>query len=130
MQALERLAASSGATVHSPLYDVSFIAALAAAGGRLGAGDRAATIERWLAAALPRAIAARQTKALFDEVFWRAHSRAQVHDWDGGGIDSSLVDPETLRATWNAERPNSRSALLLQSVWLAQSPPGSTCRAR
>jgi hypothetical protein len=73
------------------------VTALAHVGGRLGAGDRSATLERWFAPVLPRALDCRHDNALFGEVFWREASRRFPRERDGGETDSSLIDEVGVR---------------------------------
>jgi hypothetical protein len=84
-------------------------------------GDRRATLEALLGSLLPRALAGRDTKALFDEVFWAGGAGRLAGTWDGAaGIDAPLVDAQTLREIWSQPRPDPRTALLLQQVALDQ----------
>jgi hypothetical protein len=120
LRSLELLAAAAGCEVASPLLAPAFVTALAQAGGRLGAGDRLATLERWFAPVLPRALDGRRDKALFGQVFWRAASLAFAREWDGGDTDAGLIDENGLRREWRSERPSTRTALLLQQQWLTR----------
>lgn len=68
-------------------------------------------------------ILSRSTKAHFDEVAWGPRSRAFASEWDGDIGDPSiddLIDPEALRRNWSADRPDFRSAILLQAARLAR----------
>jgi asparagine synthase (glutamine-hydrolysing) len=129
LRSLELLAAAAGCQVASPLLAPEFVAALAHAGGRLGAGDRLATLQRWFAPVLPRSLDGRRDKALFGQVFWREASLAYAKEWEGGDTDAGLIDEKGLRREWRSERPNTRTALLLQQQWLTQdrasAPTGS-----
>jgi hypothetical protein len=121
LQTLELLAADAGASVAHPLLDVRFLSALAAAGGRLGIGDRAATIDGLLGEVLPAALRGRRDKALFDGVYWQAPARELMSHWDGEGVDPELVDVRALRSFWHAPMLRPRTAHLLQQAWLAES---------
>jgi hypothetical protein len=120
LRSLELLATAAGCEVDSPLLAPAFVTALARAGGRLGAGDRLATLERWFAPVRPRALEDRRDKALFGQVFWRETSLAFARSWEGGESDLSLIDESGLRREWRSERPSTRTALLLQQQWLAR----------
>jgi asparagine synthase (glutamine-hydrolysing) len=119
LSSLELLAAGAGCQVASPLLAPSMVEALALAGGRTGVGDRRATLERWFAPALPRALDGRRDKALFGQVFWRERSLTFAREWDGGETDPGLIDEHGLRREWRSERPDNRTALLLQQQWLS-----------
>ena len=60
---------------------------------------------------LPHEVTHRSTKAVFTEVFVAAHSRAFAQQWNGSGVDESLVDPDRLRevvAGPGVRRPNGK----------------------
>ena len=111
-------AAERAALVAHPLATSSFAAALARAGGRLGFGDRTATMRALCGDLLPEALLARSSKATFGEVFWGDHARRFAERWDGSGVDGETVDPDALRRAWLAPSPDARAALLLQAAWL------------
>jgi asparagine synthase len=113
------LAADTDTLLLHPLVDVGFLAALARTGGRLGFGDRTATMRAVFAETLPDALLTRSTKARFDEVIWRRESREFAQRWDGSGVDQRLVDPMALRREWLKPQPDARTAMLLQSAWLS-----------
>jgi hypothetical protein len=83
LRSLELLAGAAGCEVLSPLLAPAFVTALAQADGRLGAGDRLATLKRWFAPVLPRVLEGRRDKALFGEVFWREPSLKFARGWEG-----------------------------------------------
>jgi hypothetical protein len=68
---------------------------------------------------LPEAIRERTDKAAFFQPFVHRHSRAFIASWDGGGVDTELVDVDGLRRTWEEPMVDARSYALLQSAWLA-----------
>jgi asparagine synthase (glutamine-hydrolysing) len=115
---LRLIADRVGAGVLSPLLDPAFACSAARAGGRAGFGSRLETVRALFADAFPRALLSRSDKALFDQVLWREPARAAIRSWDGRGLEPELVDAETLRAVWSGDPVDSRSALLLQSVFL------------
>lgn len=122
-QSMNRLAHGVGATNINPLLEPGFVDALALAGGRLGFGDRRATITALFADVMPLAVLERRDKARFDEVFWGEATRALTREWDGEALDERLVDPAALRTLWSTGQPHARTALLAQQVWLAAQPP-------
>ena len=119
---LALLAADSGAQGVHPFLDARVVAATARRFGARGPADRTAAMLRLFGDLLPFDVSARGTKARFDEVFLTERSRAFAAGWDGGGVDTSLVDPERLAREWRGPRPSARSLLLMQSAWLATRP--------
>jgi asparagine synthase (glutamine-hydrolysing) len=118
LRSLRRVGDASGVTVSAPLLDDRFVAALAGAGGARGWTNRA-TVMRFLAQdLLPDALLSRGDKAVFTTSFFNEHTRRFAKAWSGGGLDTELVDPETVREAWLAPEPDVRSALLLQIAWL------------
>jgi hypothetical protein len=118
---LQELAADAGTRALLPLVDPGFIAAVARAGGRRGFTTRLAAVAALLGEIVPNAILERRTKAVFGEGFWRSPARTLAREWDGDGVDPSLVDIPALRSIWRArELPPFRTALLIQQVWLSR----------
>jgi asparagine synthase (glutamine-hydrolysing) len=119
---LAMVARDGGVTIGHPLLDPGFLGALARQGSVLGMGDRARIAARVAGAALPSAVTARRTKALFDGAFWSEPSRRFVERWDGGGVDPALVRANALRIEWQGSLGGIGTAMLLQSAWLAAQP--------
>ena len=112
------LGQASGVRVEAPLLDPRFVSALARAGGARGWGDRGATMRAVADGVLPDALLDRRDKAAFNATFFGDATRRFAAEWSGSGVDSSLVDPDTLRLEWSDESPNYYSAMLLQLAWL------------
>lgn len=126
-------AGEHGAVAVHPLLDRRFLASLARSGGRYGYADRAAAIRAIFADAVPDRTVSRSTKADFTWAFWGPESRRFAEEWDGRGVDATLVDPEALREAWLAEKPDFRSACMLQAAWLesaAEAEQQVDCRAQ
>lgn len=125
-RSVELLGADYGVAVCSPFLDPGYLAALAAAGGRWGWGDRTHTMRALFGDVLPESVIARRGKAEFSQPFFGTHTRRFAAEWDGvAGIDPGLVDPEALRWAWTAEQPHGMSAMGLQAAWLASLDSGS-----
>jgi hypothetical protein len=105
--------------VTHPLLDRSFLAALAHEGGATGFGDRTAAMHSLFGDVLPEAVLGRHSKAYFDGATWGTSTRRFVEQWDGQGVNASLIDAEILRLEWEKPMPLFTSAPLLQSAWLA-----------
>ncbi|WP_158273851.1 asparagine synthase-related protein [Micromonospora sp. RP3T] len=116
---LAAIAADHDVLAVAPLLDERFAAALAARHGRLRSPSRQELLAAIADAALPPVIIAPRRKATFDEVFLRTATRELVRAWDGSGVDDSLVDVAALRREWSRWRFDSRTAALVQQVWLA-----------
>ncbi len=114
------------ARTYAPLVDRGFLAALAAAGGRLGIGDRTAVMRLLGSELLPPSLLRRDTKAEFSESYFGRYTRRFAAEWDGrSGIDPGVVDGDALRAMWLSDHPHGLSAALLQSAWLATRSPAA-----
>jgi hypothetical protein len=120
-QSLEILARPLDVEVVQPLLDPTFVAAVAARGGRWGWGDRGATYATLFGHLLPDAVFRRESKADFTTAYWGGDVRKFVAEWDGTGLPPDLVDPDVLRSIWTEKRPDARTGLLLQAAWAAAS---------
>jgi asparagine synthase (glutamine-hydrolysing) len=119
-RAMDLHAAQHDARTYVPLLERGFLAALGAAGGRFGIGDRTAVMRLLAGDLLPPALIERETKAEFSESYFGPHTRKFAQEWDGrSGIDPGVVDGEELRAMWLSDHPHGLSVALLQSAWLA-----------
>lgn len=117
---IELLGRAQGAVVCSPFLEPQFLAALGAAGGRWGWGDRTAAMRALFTDLLPESILARHGKAEFSEPLFGPETRRFARRWDGRtGIPTELADGEALREVWCGPRPHFLSAMALQSAWLA-----------
>lgn len=116
---LGSLAAARDVAVVHPLADPALVGAVARAWAD-GGGERGERVGALLGDLLPARLYARRTKASFNTAFWGEHERALAASWSGEGVDPSLVDVETVRATWSAEGPDGRSFTMLQSAWLTR----------
>jgi len=67
---------------------------------------------------LPQAILSRSSKSHFNTAMWERHAREFDSQWDGSGLDASIVDVAALRDEWSADRPDARSFMLAQQAWL------------
>lgn len=114
----ELFAAERDVAVVRPLVDPSFLGALAQSLGAVGFKGRSATMDWLFGQLLPAEVISRETKASFPH-YWGEASRKLAAAWDGEGVDERLVDRDALRRVWSSDRVDHRSALLIQSVWLA-----------
>jgi asparagine synthase (glutamine-hydrolysing) len=117
------VAGDVGATADHPFLHPRFVAALGAAGGRLGPGDRTAAVRALFGDLLPDDVLARRTKAQFNDAWNGPRTRAFVAGWGGGGVDADLVDPGRLAELWRGPRRDARSLLLLHAAWLKSGAP-------
>ncbi|QLQ36354.1 asparagine synthase-related protein [Micromonospora robiginosa] len=116
---LAAVAADHDVLAVSPLAGDGFAAALAARHGRLRSPSRGELLAVIADAALPPVITAPRRAATLDEVFLRSATRELVRDWDGSGVDDSLVDVRALRRVWSTWPIGAGTAALVQQVWLA-----------
>ena len=120
-QATALLADDTDVRLLHPFLEPAFLAALSRAGGWSGFGDRPAAMRMLFGDLLPREVLERGEKAEFTAVYWTDRAKSFAAEWTGTGVPLDLVDPAALQATWTSERPDARSALLLQAAWLATS---------
>jgi asparagine synthetase B (glutamine-hydrolysing) len=119
LESLDRIGADHRVEVHSPFVDGRFAAALAALPSDRRFLTRAAAMRELFGDLLPDEVLTRRTKSHFDDAFWSTHSRELAENWDGTGVDTSLVDPAALREEWSKPRPQGVTFILLQSLALA-----------
>lgn len=119
---LDRVIADAGGAsgVH-PLCDQEFLVAIAAQGAQLGFRNRTQAMEVLFGDLLPPPTLSRSSKALLNTAIWEHYAREFVGQWDGSGVDDTIVDVDALRSVWSDERPDPRSFTLLQRAWLEQS---------
>lgn len=121
---LEALAVDGGSRLVSPFGDPRFRVAFARLGGVRGFGSRTEAMQALFTELLPPDVLQRSSKALFGGVFWNRRSQVFARDWAGEGLDPRWVDLDVLRRVWSwdpaaPDRPDFRSAALLQAAWLA-----------
>jgi hypothetical protein len=115
------LAKDADASLAHPLLAPRFLAAVARAGGRFGAGTRTDWLRSLFGDVLPPEVVARRDKADLAGVFWGERTRRFVEQWDGSGVDPELVDVDKLRVAWREREW--LSIVLLHSAWLHSSHP-------
>jgi asparagine synthetase B (glutamine-hydrolysing) len=103
-----------------PLSHPRLAASIAWKYGRLGPAGRTQVFKQEFGTLLPDEIISRNSKAFFNHVYFGAGTRAFVAEWDGTGVDPSIVDADRLRQAWQEPLIDSQTALLLQSAWLHQ----------
>lgn len=113
-RSLEALAECAGARFLMPFREDRFIAALAAAGGRRGFGDRASAITTVASDLLPVELLRRSEGAPDRHVHAGEASRSFVQRWSGTGLDENVVDVDALRVAWRDGTIPAASTMLLQ----------------
>jgi asparagine synthase (glutamine-hydrolysing) len=120
-RSFEALASVAGARFAMPFRDDRFIAALAAAGGRRGFGDRSSSLLRVAGHLLPPELLRRSDGVNSRQAFFGDASRRFAEEWTGDGVANELVNPEVLRALWSAGSFPWTSTMLFQLAFRAQS---------
>lgn len=117
--ALRSLSAVAGEDVLlvNPLASPALAASLLA-DPELAFADRAGRLRSVFGELLFDALYERRSKASFNRAFFGSESRAFVQGWEGGGVDTGLVDPSALRRAWREPVPDGRTFTLLQHAWL------------
>ncbi|WP_433687706.1 asparagine synthase-related protein [Micromonospora carbonacea] len=128
MASFDLVADDHDVAVGHPLLDPTFVAALVGWAGRRKRPPRAELLAGIATGELPAVVIAPRAKAHFLEVFLRAPTREFVRGWDGGGVDTSVVDPGRLRAVWARWPVPECTSGLVQHLWLRQNPPGPSVR--
>ncbi len=122
--ALERLAVDTGTRVLHPFVDRSVMADFARYWGAEWPMTRDRSLEPIVGDLLPREVLTRQSKADFARAFITpSYGQPWLAEWDGDGVDESLVDLDVLRLAWSLEYPHFGTLPLLQRAWL-HSPRG------
>ena len=106
--------------LHHPLLDPAFHAALRATIPPNVSVTRSQLIAEIADATVPHLAYARTSKAWFGEVFRGEPSKRFVADWDGAGVDETLVNADDLRALWANGLVRAGTELLAQHLWLQQ----------
>lgn len=114
---------SNDVLVKSPFLDPRFHSVLSQQLPPTGFPSRTAAMNQLFGDLLPPALVARSSKAVFTEALWGEASKTFAQNWDGVGVDESVVDPEALQTQWRRTSPNWRSWGLLQQAWLNSQPP-------
>jgi hypothetical protein len=109
-----------GTSVELPLCTPGVVASLAGAGGRRGFGEQRALLQRLGGELLPSEALSRRPAPDLTPIFFGEPSREFAASWTGTGLDESVVDTEMLRRTWLSDRPDPRTACLLQYAWIAE----------
>ncbi|HEX8959452.1 MAG TPA: asparagine synthase-related protein [Solirubrobacterales bacterium] len=116
------MARDAGVALVEPFFDSRYVRSVGADAPPEGYASRGAAMARHFGDLLPPRVVGRATKAVFTEVFSGPETRRFAAEWDGSGVDLSLVDPEALREAWLAPVPDLRSLVPLQAAWLASRP--------
>jgi asparagine synthase (glutamine-hydrolysing) len=117
-RSLVRVGSEFNTAFHHPLLDPQFLSAVANEAPMTGIGDRTEIMSRLFGDLLPKPILERSGKAWFRAAFWGKETQRFTREWDGRSVDTTLVDVEGLKRTWNDPEPDTRTATLLQSIWL------------
>jgi hypothetical protein len=122
-RSLALLGRDTDTDVVHPLLDPEFMTAICCFGvSPERAGGRAGLLRQVFSGSYPEAALRPRPKATFAEVFWRCHTRLLLAAWDGGGVDTAVIDPARLRSEWDRPQPDLCTAMLAQQVWLATLP--------
>jgi Asparagine synthase len=115
------LAAETDTLVVRPFLDPHFLGAWGRHTGHFGHRGRTAAMGELFGDLLPSEIIGRQDKGMYWH-YWGAASRDLARRWNGSGVDDRYVDRQALVEAWASTdypTPDHRTALLLQSAWLA-----------
>ena len=116
-----------GTTTDQPQCRPGVVQSLAGACGWRGYADLRGILEQLAGDLLPADLLVERPAPDAIGVFFGARSREFATSWSGGGLDESIVDVDTLRQTWLSDRPDPRTACLLQYAWLTEQLAGASC---
>ena len=109
------------AMVH-PFVDPAVLSSLGENGRYAGLGGRKELLDTLMGDLLPPQFLDRITKGTYSVPLWTETATRFAASWSGSGLDTSLVDPEAVRAAWLSEGRSVMSTTMLQSAWLADNP--------
>ena len=113
-----------GTTIDQPQCRPGVVESLAGACGWRGFADLRGILQRLAGDLLPADLLVERPGPDAIRVFFGERSREFATSWSGGGLDESIVDVDALRQTWLSERPDPRTACLLQYAWLTEELAG------
>jgi asparagine synthase (glutamine-hydrolysing) len=113
----DALAASVGSRFAMPFRDDRFIAALGAAGGRRGFGNRATALTHVAGHLLPAELLRRSDGVSRSQAYFGDASREFAAEWSGHGLDHEVVDSGVLRDIWCGGSFPWASTMLFQSAF-------------
>jgi asparagine synthase (glutamine-hydrolysing) len=103
----------------APLHDPSFLGSLCGTVAWHEYRGRTTLLRRYFSSLLPDEIIERRSKAVFNDAYFAAETRAFARRWDGAGVPDG-VDGLWLKEHWtNASPIHGGTALLLHYAWLA-----------
>lgn len=117
-QSMSDLASLHRVRVVHPFVEASVLQAFASHSPFVGMPGRRAIMELLVGDLLPAEVITRTSKASFTPSLWNGESREFAHQWDGTGLDESLVRPDIVRREWLGSDPTVHSLSLLQQAWL------------
>jgi hypothetical protein len=109
-----------GTSIDQPLRRPGVVASLAGVGGWRGFRGPAEALRQMSGDLLPPEVLAPRPAPDLTRVFFGDASREFAAHWSGAGLDESVIDVVALRRSWLSERPDPRTACLLQFAWLTE----------
>lgn len=121
-QNFEVLASHDDVAMVHPFVEPAVLSSLGEDGRYAGLGDRRDLLDTLMGDLLPPQFLARTTKGTYSVPLWTDSSTRFAASWSGAGLDTSLVNPEVVRAAWLTEGRSVMSTTMLQAAWLADHP--------
>lgn len=114
-----------GTPIVQPLRRPGVVEAIAGAGGWRGFRSPSEFLRQLCGELLPpEALMPRRAPDL-THIFFGDSTREFAKHWSGDGLDESVIDVVALRRNWLSERPDPRTACLLQHAWLTEQFSGN-----
>jgi hypothetical protein len=117
---LDALGRSLDTPVEQPLRRAGVVESLAGSGGGRGFRSLTAMLRAMCGELLPAELLAARRGPDLNPVFFGEASREFAAELTGDGLAESIVDVEVLRRNWLSDRPDPRTACLLQYAWLTE----------
>ncbi|MDI9894210.1 asparagine synthase-related protein [Rhodococcus sp. IEGM 1381] len=117
-QSMGDLGSLHDVNVRHPFVEPSVLQAFAHHSPFVGMPGRRAIMQLLVGDLLPPEVVTRTSKASFTPSLWNGESREFAQEWDGTGLDESLVRPDIVKREWLGSDPTVHSLSLLQQAWL------------
>ncbi len=114
LRALDQLAGDVEAQCVSPLCSSDVLAAIMRQQGWRAFTNRSRAMAALVGDLLPLELTSRPTKASFGQVFFNSAARAFAQEWDGAGLDPSIVNADELQRIWASDTPDARTYTMMQ----------------
>jgi hypothetical protein len=114
-----------GTDVEQPLRRAGVAESFAGAGGPRGFRSLGEMLRRMSGELVPADVLTPRPTPDLTRLFFDDASKEFAANWTGAGLDESVVDVVALRQIWLSDKPDPRTACLLQYAWLTEQASGT-----